>query len=78
MYYYNGIKMNKITKASIKSGLISGIIYASLMAGFDYSENQNFQISKFLFHAIFFGVLMMLITRYNLKKQSTSEKNRPE
>ncbi|MCI2230532.1 hypothetical protein MC378_15255 [Polaribacter sp. MSW13] len=62
--------MNTRTKAIIKSGLFSGIVYAGLMAGFDYSDGQDFKIWKFIFHASFFGIFMALMTRYNLKKTS--------
>ncbi|WP_191859361.1 hypothetical protein [Hanstruepera ponticola] len=70
--------MNTQTKAIIKSGLFSGIVYAGLMAGFDYSDGQDFKIWKFIFHASFFGILMALMTRYNLKKQADKEKNKTE
>ena len=49
--------MTTQTKAIIKSGLISGIVYAGLMAGFDYSDGQDFRIWKFIFHASFLGYL---------------------
>ncbi|TXD48492.1 MULTISPECIES: hypothetical protein [unclassified Polaribacter] len=70
--------MNTQTKAIIKSGLFSGIVYAGLMAGFDYSDGQDFKIWKFIFHASFFGIFMALMTRYNLKKQANKEKNKTE
>lgn len=70
--------MNTQTKAIIKSGLFSGIVYAGLMAGFDYSDGQDFKIWKFIFHASFFGIFMALMTRYNLKKQADKEKNKTE
>ena len=66
------------TKAIIKSGLISGIVYAGLMAGFGYFDGQDFRIWKFIFHASFFGISMGFFTRYNLKKQAKKENNKPE
>ncbi|MCX7549173.1 hypothetical protein OS188_14545 [Xanthomarina sp. F1114] len=70
--------MNTQIKSIIKSGLFSGIVYAGLMAGFDYSDGQDFKIWKFIFHASFFGTFMALMTRYNLKKQADKEKNKTE
>jgi len=70
--------MTTQTKAIIKSGLISGIVYAGLMAGFDYSDGQDFRIWKFIFHASFFGIFMGFMTRYNLRKQAKKENNKTE
>ena len=70
--------MTAQTKAIIKSGLISGVVYAGLMAGFDYSDGQDFKIWKFIFHASFFGIFMGFMTRYNLKKQAKKENNKTE
>ena len=70
--------MTTQTKAIIKSGLISGILYAGLMAGFDYSDGQDFRIWKFIFHASFFGIFMEFMTRYNLRKQAKKENNKTE
>ena len=70
--------MTSQTKAIIKSGLISGILYAGLMAGFDYSDGQDFRIWKFIFHASFFGIFMGFMTRYNLRKQAKKENNKTE
>ena len=69
--------MNTQIKTIIKSGLISGIIYAGLMAGFDYSDGQDFRMWRFIFNALI-GIFMGLMTRYNLKKQADKEKNKTE
>jgi len=61
--------MNTQTKAIIKSGLISGLTYAGLMACFDYSDGQDFRIWRLVFNTLFFGMFMGLMTRYNFKKQ---------
>ncbi len=60
--------MNTQTKAILKSGLFSGIVYAGLMVGFDYSEGQDFRIWRFTLNALFFGTFMGFVTRYSLKK----------
>ena len=70
--------MTTQTKAIIKSGLFSGIVYAGLMAGFDYSDGQDFKIWKFIFNASFFGIFMALMTRYNLKKQADKDQDKTE
>ena len=69
--------MNTQTKTIIKSSLLSGIIYAGLMAGFDYSDGQDFRIWRFTFHFLFFGIFMGLMNRYLLKKQA-KKKNKTE
>ena len=70
--------MNTQTKVIIKSGLFSGIVYAGLMAGFDYSDGQDFRIWRFILNSLFFGTFMGFMTRYNLKKQADKEKNKTE
>ena len=70
--------MTTQTKAIIKSGLISGVIYAGLMAGFDYSDGQDFRIWKFIIHALFFGIFMGFMNIYNQKKQAKKENNKTE
>lgn len=36
-------------KSIITASLVSGIVYASIMAGFDYAQNQNFRVVWFVF-----------------------------
>ncbi|WP_458626436.1 hypothetical protein [Winogradskyella sp. PC D3.3] len=67
--------MNKQTKSIIIGGLVGGIVYASIMAGFDFSDGQNFRIWRFIFNALIFGTFMGLMTRYNIKKQLEQENN---
>tara|TARA_B110000238_G_C15886305_1_gene335733 strand:+ start:423 stop:626 length:204 start_codon:yes stop_codon:yes gene_type:complete len=66
--------MNKQTKSIIIGGLFGGIVYAGIMAEFDYSDGQGFRIWKFLWSFFFFGGFMSFLTHYNLKKQSKNEK----
>ena len=61
--------MTAQTKTKIKSGLITGIGYAGIMAGFDHSDGQDFRTWRFILNALFFGTFMGLITHYYLKKQ---------
>lgn len=65
--------MNVPTKKILKSGLISGFVYASLMAGFRHFDDKDFNIWKFLLHGSLFGIFMALLTRYNVKKQLKKE-----
>lgn len=60
--------MKPENKIFIQSTLLSGLIYAILMAGFNYNDGEEFKIMKFLFHFIFFGLSMGLLSRYNYKK----------
>jgi hypothetical protein len=70
--------MKTENKIFIKSFLISGLVYAGLMAGFDYSDGDSFRIFKFLFHFFFFGLFMGLLARYSHKKQLKREMNETE
>lgn len=60
--------MKTQTKTLIKNGLIAGIVYAGLMAGYDYFNGDEFKIFKFIFHCIFFGGFMSLIELLRNKK----------
>ena len=76
---YSSIKnMNKKTKSIIMGGVVGGVIYTSMMAGFDYSDGQDFKIWKFIFHTSFFGIFMGVLTRYNLRKQAKKENDKTE
>lgn len=68
--------MKPITKITIKTFLFSGLIYAGLMAGFDYSDGNGFRIWKFIFYASFFGFFMALMSRYHYKKNESSKDNK--
>ncbi|WP_372754494.1 hypothetical protein [Mariniflexile sp.] len=65
--------MNAQTKAIIKSGLLSGIIFAGLMAGSDYAAGQDFRIWKFISRAGLFGLFIAIWSTYNLKKQADKD-----
>ena len=60
--------MKAENKLFIKSSLINGFLFAALMAGFDFSDGEKFQIMKFIFHFTFFGLSMGFLARYNYKK----------
>ena len=73
----NEIKnMNPITKTMIKTFLFSGLIYAGIMAGYDYSEGNGFRLWRFIFLASFFGLFMALMSRYRYKKNDSSKDNK--
>jgi len=73
--------MKAENKIFIKSFLLSGLVYTTLMAGFDYSDGQDFEIFKLIFHFLFFGLFMGLMSRYShrklLKKERNENKSRP-
>lgn len=62
-------------KIFIKTFLLSGLVYTTLMAGFDYSDGKEFEIFKLIYHFLFFGLIMGLMARYShrklLKKEAT-------
>lgn len=65
--------MKAENKAFLKTFLVAGIVYASLMVGFDYADGEGFKIYKFLFHFFFFGLFMGFLARYSHKKQLKKE-----
>jgi hypothetical protein len=65
--------MKAENKAFIKTFLIAGIVYASIMAGFDYADGQEFKLYKFVFSFLFFGLFMSYIFRNGHKKQLKKE-----
>lgn len=55
-------------KSRIKLGLLSGLVYAGIMAAFDYMSNEPFHVVKFIFSTIFFGAFMALTTKWMVPK----------
>ncbi|WP_111682743.1 hypothetical protein [Winogradskyella tangerina] len=47
----------------IKAGLIGGLIFALLTAGFEYVDDKDFSIIKFIIRFIIFGTVMGIIIR---------------
>jgi hypothetical protein len=68
--------MKPITKTMIKTFLFTGLIYAGLMAGYDYSEGNGFRLWRFIFHASFFGLCLALMSRYSYNKNDSSKDNK--
>ena len=60
--------MKKESKSSLKSGLVSGIIFSGIMALFYYHKERDFNIWTFLFNFLFYGTAMALLARYYEKK----------
>ena len=50
--------MNDQTKKILKHGLFTGLCFAGLMTAFDYYDGNDFNIWKFLFGFLFFGIVM--------------------
>lgn len=70
-------KLSNKTKRIIKNGLISGfttgIVYASLMAAYEWFDSEVFKIEKFLFNFLFFSAVMGVVFGYSTKKQIERE-----
>ena len=62
--------MDTLTKITIRAFLISGLIYAGLMAGFDNYNGKEFKILIFLFRFSIFGFFMSLATRYRYNRRN--------
>jgi hypothetical protein len=65
-------------KIFIKSFLLSGLVYTTLMVGFDYSDGSDFEIFKLIFHFLFFGLFMGLMARYSHRKLLRKEMTKTE
>ena len=67
-----------ITKQSILAGFISGLVYALIMAGFDYYEDKSFHVTTFFVNFLVLGVIMGVYTAFKLRRQAKkndSDKN---
>lgn len=53
------------TKKLLLTGIVSGGVFAVLMAGYDYSVGESFSLTKFFFHFIILGGIMAFVNRYN-------------
>jgi hypothetical protein len=60
--------MKPITKLTLRVFLTSGIIYATIIAGFDYCDGNEFRLWKFIYNTSFFGMSMAFMARYSFKK----------
>lgn len=66
-------KTKRIIKSGLISGFINGLIFASIMAVFDWFDDKSFKIGKFLFQFLFFGAAMGAMASYSTKKRIENE-----
>ena len=62
-----------ITKQSVIGGIISGLVYALIMAGFNYYEDKSFNLKIFILNFVVFGLFMGFYTTYRLRKQAKNK-----
>jgi len=55
-------------KVFIRSGIISGFVFALIMAGFDYFKDQPFSVLKFMMHFVLFGLFNGYMAYRKFKK----------
>ena len=67
--------MNSIVKKSIISFFVSGLVYAVIMAGFEYKETSGFDLGQFLIHWLVFGALMGILNYFTMKRNLKNKKN---
>ena len=64
---------NKVEKLPLKKrvigGVISGVFFATGTALFDYYDNHEFSLLKYLFSGLFFGFFMSLAFRQKVTKK---------
>ena len=66
--------MNFYTKYKrfIISGLFSGLLFAVVMAAFDYFKEQPFSLLKFAIHLVLFGAFNGYMAYRKIKKQNNN------
>jgi hypothetical protein len=57
-------------KPFIYSGLIAGLVFALIMLGFDYYNDEPFSLFKFLMHFVFFGIFNSYLAYRKHKKDN--------
>ena len=69
--------MKPLFKFYLKAFLLTGIPFGLIMTAFDYLDGGGFNLWKFLFHALFFGLAMSLtlvtVHKNKLKKHGVQE-----
>ncbi len=52
----------------IRSGIVSGLVFALITASFDYFNDQPFSVLKFAMHSVFFGLFNGYMVYRKFKK----------
>lgn len=65
--------MSKLYRSVLKWSLFSGAVYAIIMAGFDALGREAFNVNKFIYNFLFFGVASAFFHWYNAKHNPKSE-----
>lgn len=60
--------MKSRLKSLLIGGCVGGGVYAAIMAAFDYYDEQEFSLWKFVINFLIFGGFMTLTTWYSLKR----------
>ncbi len=68
------MSLSKRTKTRIIFGLVSGLTYAIIMWLFDYFNNEVFNLNKFFFSFILFGIAQGLLSFYYIRKDENLDK----
>ena len=55
-------------------GIVGGLVYALFMAGFDYYSGDVFNINKFMFYFLGFGLFQAIFFNYNFRKNEKKTK----
>ncbi len=57
------------TKKFILTGLVSGLVFAILMAGWDYYQDRPFSVLKFVLHLVLFALFNGYMSYRSAKKR---------
>ncbi len=58
-----------ILKTRIISGSIGGLVFAIVMALFDYFDSKEFNLLKFVISSLIFGIFMFILVKTKNKKE---------
>jgi FtsH-binding integral membrane protein len=63
--------MKKMYQLMCSAFLVGGVVFAVVLAAFDFFEGKAFNILKFVLSLCVFGLFMALYVRYKYQKQTS-------
>lgn len=63
------MKVDKL-KTQILYGIISGTIYATIIAVLDYFRDKEFNLKKFIIGLVIFGIIMIIVSGFRDKSKN--------
>lgn len=67
--------MKPLYKLMLREMLLRGTLFATIMALFDYFNDESFSLLKFAVNGFGFGLFMALFSGYSYRKNQRREQN---